>query len=217
MSNMSNHQLLEALNWRYATKAFDPAKKIPVDTWQALQQALILTPTSYGLQPYQFLVINDPAKRAELLPHSWGQKQVVDASHFVVFTAKTKTTEADVDKLIQRTVEIRKLPAPEALGTYRFMMLGDVVNGPRGKIAHEWATRQTYIALGNLMTCAAVLGVDACPMEGLIPAEYDRVLNLNGSDYATVVACALGYRAASDKYATLAKVRYDTKDIIRQI
>ncbi len=217
MSNMSNHQLLEALNWRYATKVFDPAKKIPADTWQALQQALILTPTSYGLQPYQFLVITDPATRAALLPHSWGQKQVVDCSHFVVFTAKTKTTEADVDKLIRRTVEIRKLPAPEALGTYRFMMLGDVVNGPRGKIAHEWATRQTYIALGNLMTCAAVLEIDACPMEGLVPAEYDKVLNLSGSGYATVVACALGYRSANDKYATLAKVRYDTKDLIRKV
>jgi len=217
MNNMNSQELLKALEWRYATKVFDPAKKIPVDTWQALEKALILTPTSYGLQPYQFLVINDPAKRAELLPHSWGQKQVVDASHFVVFTAKNKMTEADVNKLIQRTVEIRKLPAAEALGTYRFMMLGDVVNGPRGKIAHEWATRQTYIALGNLMTCAAVLGIDACPMEGLVPAEYDKVLNLNGSGYATVVACALGYRSADDKYAKLAKVRYDAKDIVRQI
>ena len=223
MSNMSNHQLLEALNWRYATKVFDPAKKIPSDTWQALEKALILTPTSYGLQPYQFLVITDPAKRAELLPHSWGQKQVVDASHFVVFTARTKMTEADVDKLLHRMVEVRKMPA-EALSrkdsqlvAYRFMMLGDVVNGPRGKAAHEWATRQTYIALGNLMTCAAVLGVDACPMEGLVPAEYDRVLNLTGSGYATVVACALGYRSADDKYANLAKVRYDMKDIVRQI
>ena len=214
---MNGQQLLGALNWRYATKVFDAAKKIPADTWQALEQALILTPTSYGLQPYQFLVITDPATRAALLPHSWGQRQVVTCSHFVVFTAKTKTTEADVDKLIRRTVEIRKLPAAEALGPYRFMMLGDLVNGPRGKIAHEWATRQTYIALGNLMTCAAVLGVDACPMEGLVPAEYDQVLNLNGSGYATVVACALGYRAASDKYATLAKVRYDTKDLVRQI
>lgn len=217
MNNLNPPELVEALEWRYATKIFDPARKIPADTWRALERALILTPTSYGLQPYQFLVINDPAKRAELLPHSWGQKQVVDASHFVVFTAKTRMTEADVDKLIRRTVEIRKLPAAEALGTYRFMMLGDVVNGPRGKIAHEWATRQTYIALGNLMTCAAVLGVDACPMEGFVPAEYDRVLNLNGSGYAAVVACALGYRSHDDKYAKLAKVRYDIKDIVRRI
>jgi nitroreductase len=215
--NQSPKQLLDALQWRYATKVFDATKKIPADVCSALEHTLVLTPTSYGLQPYRFLVVQDPAKRAALLPHSWGQKQVVDASHFVVFTAKTKTTEADVDKLIRRTVEIRKLPAAEALGAYRFMMLGDVVKGPRGKTAHEWATRQTYIALGNLMTCAAVLGVDACPMEGLVPAEYDQVLNLNGSGYATVVACALGYRAANDKYATLAKVRYDTKDLVRQI
>ena len=216
MSNMGNHQLLEALNWRYATKVFDPTQKIPADIWQTLECALVLTPTSYGLQPYQFLVINDPARRAELLPHSWGQKQVVDASHFVVFTAKMKIAEADVDKLIRRTVEIRKLPS-DALNAYRGIMLGDLVHGPRGKTAHEWATRQTYIALGNLMTCAAVLGVDACPMEGLVPAEYDRVLNLSGSGYATVVACALGYRSPGDKYAKLAKVRYNTKDLVSQI
>jgi nitroreductase len=96
-------------------------------------------------------------------------------------------------------------------------MLGDVVNGPRGKIAYEWAARQAYIALGNLMTCAAVLGVDTCPMEGLVPMEYDKVLNLNGSGYATVMACALGYRATGDKYASLAKVRYETKDLVQAI
>jgi len=216
MNNGTPQQLLNALQWRYATKVFDAAKKIPAEIWQTLERALVLTPTSYGLQPYKFLVISDPAKRAELLPHSWNQKQVVDASHFVVFTAKTRMTEADVDKLIKRTVEVRKLPA-DALNAYRGMMLGDVVNGPRGKNAHEWATRQTYIALGNLMTCAAVLGVDACPMEGLNPAEYDRVLGLNGSGYATVVACALGYRAANDKYAGLAKIRYDAKELVQHV
>jgi nitroreductase len=213
---MTNEQLLTALNWRYATKFFDAAKKIPADTWQTLVQSLVLTPTSYGLQPYQFLIINDPAKRAELLSHSWGQKQVVDASHFVVFTARTEMKEADVDKLIQRTRELRKLPEG-AFNPYRDMMLSDVVNGPRGKKAHEWAARQAYIALGNLMTCAAVLGVDACPMEGLSPVEYDKILNLAGTSYATVVACALGYRAAGDKYASLAKVRYETQDLVRTI
>jgi nitroreductase len=209
-------QLLNALHWRYATKVFDPAKKIPAEIWRALERALVLTPTSYGLQPYHFLVINDPAKRAELLPHSWNQKQVVDASHFVVFTARMRMTEADVAKLIRRTSDIRKIPA-DSLNFYRDMMLGDVVNGPRSKNAHEWATRQVYIALGNLMTCAAVLGVDACPMEGLNPVEYDRVLGLQGGDYATVVACALGYRAVTDKSATLPKVRYETKELIQQV
>jgi nitroreductase len=213
---MTNEQLLTALNWRYATKAFDSTKKIPADTWQTLEQSLVLTPTSYGLQPYQFLVISDPTKRAELLPHSWGQKQVVDASHFVVFTARTEMKEADVDRFIKRTKDVRMLPEG-AFNPYRDMMIGDIVNGPRGKKAHEWAARQAYIALGNLMTCAAVLGVDACPMEGLVPAEYDKVLNLAGTGYATVVACALGYRAAADKYASLTKVRYETKDLVRII
>src|SRR6202142_1669755 len=216
MSNMTNEQLLAALNWRYATKFFDATKKIPADTWRTLEQALVLTPTSYGLQPYKFLVISNSAKRAELLPHSWHQKQVEDASHFVVFTARTEMKEADGDKLIKRGDDVRNLPA-NALDDYRGMMLGDVVNGPRGKIAHEWATRQTYIALGNLMTCAAVLGVDACPMEGLVPAEYDKVLNLTGSGYATVVACALGYRAATDKYASLPKVRYEAKELVQGV
>src|SRR5450432_3435717 len=216
MTTITNQNLIELLNWRYATKIFDAVKKIPADVWSALEQALVLTPTSYGLQPYQFLVVQDAATRAALLPHSWGQKQVVDCSHFVVFTACTEMTEADVDKLIKRTTDLRKLPAG-ALNADRGMMMGDVVNGPRGKQAHEWAARQSYIALGNLMTCAAVLGVDACPMEGLVPAEYDKILNLNGSGYATVVACALGYRSASDKYASLAKVRYETKDLIQQI
>jgi nitroreductase len=216
MSNLSPPQLLKALEWRYATKVFDATKKIPTDVWAALEQSLVLTPTSYGLQPYKFLVINNPATRTELLPHSWNQRQAVDASHFVVFTARTEMKEADVTKLIARISQVRGLPA-ESLNFYRDMMLGDVVNGPRGKVAHEWAARQTYIALGNLMTCAAVLGVDACPMEGLVPAEYDRVLGLKGSGYATVVACALGYRAASDKYASLAKVRYEPRDVVQHV
>ena len=213
MDNGTTAQLLEALQWRYATKVFDATKKIPAAIWLTLEQALVLTPSSYGLQPYRFLVINDPAKRAELLPHSWNQKQVVDASHFVVLTARTRMTETDVARLIQRISDIRKIPV-ESMNFYRDMMLGDVVNGPRGKTAHEWATRQTYIALGNLMTSAAVLGVDACPMEGLNPAEYDRILGLTGGDYATVVACALGYRAVGDKYAALPKVRYEMKDLV---
>ena len=213
---MTTPQLLIALEWRYATKVFDPNKKISTDLWQALERALVLSPSSYGLQPYRFLVIHDSAKRAALLPHSWNQKQVVDCSHYIVFTARTKMTEADIDRFLALTGQVRNLPT-EALSAYRGMMMGDLVTGPRGKIAHEWAIRQAYIALGNLMTCAAVLGVDACPMEGIVPGEYDRVLGLENSDYATVVCCALGYRSANDKYASLAKVRYPAADLIRVV
>ena len=216
MNQQISQQLLNALEWRYATKVFDATKTIPTEVWSALEKTLVLTPSSYGLQPYHFLIVQDAAKRAALLPNSWGQKQVVDCSHFVVFTARTEMQEADVDKLIQRTLATRKLPAG-ALDAYRGMMLGDIVNGPRGKTAHEWAARQCYIALGNLMTAAAVLGVDACPMEGINPPEYDKILGLNGTGYKTVVACALGYRATSDKYASLAKIRYETAELVKVV
>lgn len=216
MNPIPTQQLLEALQWRYATKVFDANKKIPADLWSVLEQALVLTPSSYGLQPYQFLVVQDAAKREALLPNSWGQKQVVDCSHFVVFTARTEMTESDVNRLIQRSTEVRGIPA-ETLEAYRGMMLGDIVNGPRGKHAHEWAARQCYIALGNLMTVAAMLGVDACPMEGMNPPEYDKVLGLNGTGYKTVVALALGYRAENDKYAGLAKIRYATPELVKMV
>lgn len=215
MNNQIN-ELIAALEWRYATKVFDSTRKIPADVWAALEKTLVLTPSSYGLQPYKFLIVDNPAKRTELLPHTWGQKQVVDASHFVVFAARTKMTEADVDKLVDLTIALRNLPSG-ALNTYRDIIVGDIVNGARGKISHEWATRQSYIALGNLMTAAAVLKVDACPMEGLVPAEYDRILGLENSGYATAVACALGYRSAGDKYSSLAKVRYKINELVRHI
>jgi nitroreductase len=215
LAHMSTRELLTALEWRYATKRFDANKKIPADIWDALERALVLTPSSYGLQPYRFVVLTDLEKRAELLAHSWNQPQVVDCSHYVVFTARTKMTETDVDKWIQRLADVRKVPAA-TLATYRGMMVGDVVHGSRGKISHEWAVRQAYIALGNLMTCAAVLGVDACPMEGITPPEYDRVLEQMNSGYATAVACALGYRADSDKYATVPKARFDAADLIQK-
>ena len=216
MNNTNIQSLIQSLEWRYATKVFNPAKIISADIWAALEKALVLTPTSYGLQPYQFILVQDPAKRAALLPHSWGQKQVVECSHYIVFTARTEMTPADVAKLISHTVQVRGIPAG-SLDFYREMMLGDFVYGPRGKAAHEWAARQCYIALGNLMTCAAVLSVDACPMEGINPAEYDNLLGLNGSGYKTVVALALGYRAEGDKYARLKKVRYSHAELVRTV
>ena len=213
---MNAQQLLTGLQWRYATKIFDASKKIPADVWSALEKTLVLTPTSFGMQPYRFLVIDSPAVREQLLPHSWKQNQVVDASHFVVFTGRTELTEADVDKFIKRSSEIRKVPEA-SLDGYRNMIVGDVVNGARGKVAREWAARQAYIALGNLMTADAMLRIDACPMEGLDATEYDRILGLQGTGYATVVALALGYRAKNDKYATLPKVRYELADLVRHI
>jgi nitroreductase len=213
---MSTQELLSALEWRYATKRFDASKKLSTEVWNALERALVLTPTSFGLQPYRFFVLTDFGKRAELLAHSWNQPQVVDCSHYVVLAARTKMTEADIDNWIQRIAHVRQVSA-EKLAAYRGMMVGDVIHGSRGKISHEWAIRQVYIALGNLMTSAAVIGVDTCPMEGIVPTEYDRVLGLTDSGYATAVACAVGYRADNDKYAALPKARFDAAELVRKI
>lgn len=215
-TNIGPKQLLDALHWRYATKVFDATKKIPAETWAVIEQTLVASPSSYGLQPYHFIVVTDPKKREELRSHAWNQRQVVDASHFVVFAARTRTTEAHVDTWLHRISGVRGVPV-HTLKDYRGMMVGDLVNGPRSKWTHEWAARQAYIALGNVLTGAALLGVDACPMEGFVPAEFDRILGLDTSEFKSAVSCALGYRSAEDKYATLPKVRFETKDLVQTV
>jgi nitroreductase len=213
MAVMSEAELLEQLRWRYATKRFDTNRKLPAEVWYALEQALVLSPSSYGLQPWKFIVIQDAALRQKLQTVSWNQAQVTECSHYVVFAVRRKMTETLVDRFIARTAEVRGITV-ESIKFYRDMMLGDVVHGPRGAVAQEWAARQSYIALGGLMTAAALLGVDACPMEGLDPLAYDDILGLANSEFATVMACALGYRSSADKYASLAKVRYPASEVI---
>lgn len=217
MKNITNEQLNSALEWRYATKVFDATRKISSDTWATLERALVLSPSSFGLQPYRFIIITDAAMRAKLMPVTWGQKQVVDCSHYVVFAARTSLGAEHIDAFIARTAEVRDIPE-ESLKGYRDMMTGSLITGGTlSKMIPEWSTRQAYIAIGNLMTSAAVLGVDACPIEGFEPDKYDDILNLKGSGFASVVCCALGYRAAVDKYATLRKVRLPEGQLIQHI
>jgi nitroreductase len=152
-----------------------------------------------------------------LLPHTWGQKQVVDCSHYLVFTARTTLAEQHIDEFIHRVTEVRGVSA-ESLQGYREMMHGSLINGGGlSKMIPEWAARQAYIALGNLMTSAALIGVDACPIEGFEPGEYDEVLRLRDSGFRSVVCCALGYRAASDKHATLPKVRRAETHLLQRV
>ena len=213
---VSNETLLQQLRWRYATKMFDPTKKISDADWAALEHALILTPTSYGFQPYRFVVVADPAVREKLLPLSWGQRQVVDACRYVVFAAKESVNEADVDHYVEHIAKVRNTPVA-SLDRLKQMLIGDIVKGPRSQYQHEWATRQAYIALGNFMTSAAMLGIDVCPMEGINPEKYDEVLGLAGKGYKTVVAAAAGYRSPDCKYATAPKVRYAAEELFIRI
>ncbi|MGC6465952.1 MAG: NAD(P)H-dependent oxidoreductase [Akkermansiaceae bacterium] len=206
MSLLSPNELLDQLNWRYATKSFDSSRRIPEETIEAIEESLVLTPSSFGLQPWHFVVITDDSLREELLPNSWNQRQVVECSHFVVLAAKTSITEEDIDTFLKRQVEIRGGDL-ESLAGYRDMMVGFTAQMDEPALI-QWAKLQTYIALGQLMTSAAVLGIDTCPMEGINPAEYDRILDLPSKGLTTSVACALGYRSADDKYASAQKVRF---------
>ncbi|MEL6469728.1 MAG: NAD(P)H-dependent oxidoreductase [Cyanobacteria bacterium J06623_4] len=214
MATLSTADLSKQLYWRYATKQFEPTKTIPDDVWDTLEEALILTPSSYGLQPWLFVVIKSADLKEQLKPLSWNQSQITDCSHLVVFAIKKNLTTADVDRFIESTATTRNAPL-DSLAGYRNMIVSDVVHGPRSFTVNEWAARQAYIALGNFMTSAAVIGVDTCPLEGIDPAGYDKVLSLQQDGYATVVACAAGYRSADDKYAELAKVRYPKSEMIR--
>lgn len=210
---IAGETLVNQLNWRYATKAFNPSARISDSNWAKLEKSLILTPSSYGAQPYAFAVITDQAVKDSLVPHSWNQRQAADCSHYVVFAAREKTSEADVDRYMARIAEVRGGNV-EALAGFKKMLMVDVVDGPRGKIAFEWAARQAYIALGNFMTAAALLGIDTCPMEGIAPDKYDEILGLPAKGFKTVVACAAGYRSEGDKYADLPKVRFPESDLI---
>ncbi|MFZ4403685.1 MAG: NAD(P)H-dependent oxidoreductase [Pseudobdellovibrionaceae bacterium] len=208
--------LQEALNWRYAVKKFDATKKIPAADWSQLEEALRLTASSYGLQPWKFLVVQNKDILKKLTPLSWNQTQVEDSSHFVVLTYKKKMDEDHINKFIQKTAQVRGVEASTMDG-YKGMMIGDLVKGPRAAHIDTWAKQQVYIAMGQVLTAAALLSVDTCPMEGLDPAGYDKVLNLEGSGYNTVAAIAFGYRHADDKYQHAKKVRFDKADVIINI
>jgi nitroreductase len=213
MENLSPAKLIESLEWRYATKKFDATKKIDEKTWACLEQALILSPSSYGLQPWKFFVVQNPEIKEKLKAVSWNQSQVSDCSHHIVFVIKEKMDEEHITHFINQTALVRGLDAASMEG-YKKMMIGDLVTGPRSHVISEWAARQAYIALGNFMTAAAVIGVDTCPLEGIDPVKYDEILGLTGTGWKTVVACPAGYRAGDDKYSSAKKVRFDTKDLI---
>jgi nitroreductase len=209
-------QLIDALNWRYATKKFDPAQKIPADVWHALEQSLVLAPSSIGLQPWKFFVVTDPAVKTRLQAASYRQAQVVDCSHFVAFAVRRDIDAEHVERHILRMVEVTGTPL-ETLEKFRAMTLRNLDQArAQGKL-DTWQEHQVYIALGKFMACAAVLAVDTCPMEGIEPEKYDEILGLPGSGYATAVACAAGYRSPDDKYATRAKVRFRPEDVIVRI
>jgi nitroreductase len=215
-TKVPNEIVLNQLRWRYATKQFDPQRRISNEDWNALEQSLVLTPSSFGLQPWQFIVVTDQETKNKLVPASWNQNQIADASHVVVFAVKKELGAADVERYITRIAETRKV-APESLRGFKDVLLGFLGQASDKFDVNAWATRQVYIALGNFLNTSALIGIDTCPMEGIDPAQYDEILGLSAKGYKTVVVAAAGYRAATDKYATLPKVRYNADEVITHI
>lgn len=211
MKSVTNETVLQQLKWRYATKRFDPTRKISSDDWAILEQSLVLTPSSFGLQPWRFIVVTGQQTKDKLKPISWGQSQISDGSHVVIFAKRRDLPVEHIDSFVARTAEVRGATV-EALAGFRKMMIGALHSGSID--LNHWAALQVYIALGQFMATAAMLGIDTCPMEGIEPAKYDDVLGLADQGYATVVACVAGYRAADDKYAQLPKVRFKTEDVV---
>lgn len=213
---VSNDTLLTQLRWRYATKQFDSARRISTEDWRTLEESLVLTPSSFGLQPWRFVIVTDRATKEKLVPASWDQRQVADASHVVVFAIKKNLGPADVDQYLARIAKVRGV-SPESLNGFRDVLIGFLAQSADQLNPQHWAARQAYIALGNFLTSAALIGVDTCPMEGIAPAQYDEILGLARQGYQTVVVAAAGYRAAADKYASLPKVRYAAEEVITHV
>jgi len=213
---LSPEETLERLHWRYATKKFDPNKKIAESAWKTLEQSLVLSPSSFGLQPWKFLVIRNSEIRQKLVEFSWGQTPVVDASHLVVFAIKNGLDNDDVDHYISRMAEIQQVSIEQLQGFCK-MIKGFLQEPPFPFDVDQWSAKQTYIALGFFMNCAAMMGIDTLPMEGFNPSKYDEILNLSNLGYSSVVLCAAGYRAEEDQNTQKPKVRFPTEQVVEYI
>lgn len=206
---------IDKLKWRYATKKFDTTKKLSDIQINTLKEAFNLTATSYGLQTMKLIVLEDSQKRNAILPAAYNQKQVVDASHLLVICIQNEVSETDVDAYYQQLHDERQTPS-EVLEPYKNQLKG-VIQNMGANQRTEWTIRQAYIALGNLMTVCAFEDVDSCPMEGFIPEEVDRILNLKALNLKSVLLLPVGFRAENDMFASLKKVRKPLNEVILEL
>lgn len=196
--------LIPSLQWRYATKKMT-GNKIPSEKLETILHATQLSASSYGLQPYTILVIENKATKEQLSPAAYNQPQIVQSSHILVFCAWTDISENQVSDYIKNIAITRNI-SEEILAGFKATILG-TVNGLSVDQKQVWAAKQAYIALGTTLVAAAVEEVDATPMEGFNAAQFDAILGLEAKGLKSVVICALGYRSADDALATLTKVR----------
>jgi nitroreductase/dihydropteridine reductase len=207
--------LLDKLNWRYATKKFDSSKKIPAEKLQYILDAVQLAPSSIGLQHYRIVVIEDPEVREKLRAASFGQSQITDASQLIVFAAETNLNEAYADKFINLIASTRNTTA-ESLAGFKSMIVNTINNRTPEQLL-LWAQKQTYIALGVLVSAAAEQDIDICPMEGFDAAAYDEILGLKTKGLTAAVIATIGYRDEGDPYSKLTKVRRPASELFIHI
>jgi len=207
--------MLDHLKWRYATKKFDTTKKVSPSDLETLKEAVNLTASSYGLQAYKVLNIVNPEVREKLKPASWNQPQITDASNLFVFCAFTDYTDKDVDEYVALAAKTRGLD-PESLKGFGDFLKGNMNSMP-ADVKKAWLARQPYLALGNLMTTAASMKIDVCPMEGFDVVQYNEILGLNEKGLSAVCIGAVGYRSAEDEQQHWAKVRKDVNDLFETV
>ena len=198
-------------NWRYATKKFDTTKKVSKEDLETLKEAIRLSASSFGLQPYRVLIIDNPELRAKLQPAAWGQSQIVDASQLIVFANITNFGETEIDVSIANLTERRGLPV-DALKGYGDFMKSKIVALPED-VRNTWASKQTYLALGNLMNAASELKIDVTPMEGFEPAQVNEILGLGKLGLNATLLATIGYRHEEDATQHYAKVRKSNEEL----
>ncbi len=197
--------IIESLNWRYATKSFDPNKYVSEEDVNLLKEAFSLTATSYGLQPVKMMLISNKDVQQQLIKYSFDQQQVGQASHVLVLCIEKKITETFIRDYFEN-IKTKRGTSDEVLDSFRSFLIDDFSKKTENEIK-LWATKQAYITLGNLLTVCALKKIDACPMEGFIPKEYDRILNLTEKGLESVLVLPIGFRASDDMFADFKKVR----------
>ncbi|WP_299391980.1 NAD(P)H-dependent oxidoreductase [uncultured Gelidibacter sp.] len=207
--------IIERLQWRYATKKFDPTKLLTKQKLHTLKQAFNLTATSFGLQTISMLIVSNEALRTKLLPAAYGQRQIVEASHLLVLCIKDHINTDDVDDLFNNVSELRNTPET-ILEPYRNDLKSMMTNMTQEQ-QQEWSIKQAYIALGNLMTVCAVEHIDSCPMEGFDRAQFDAILQLEEKELKSVLLLPVGYRAADDMFSGFKKVRKKLNDAVLEL
>jgi len=206
---------IENLNWRYATKQFDPTKKISQEELDFLLEAIQLSASSYGLQPYEIIVVENAQIQEKLKAAAWNQSQLTDASHVLVFANMKSVDENYVDAYMDTIAKTRKLKVEDLSG------FKDIIKNTILQLSDEdqvqWTAKQAYIALGNLLSAAANFKIDVCPMEGFSAEEFDEILGLKERNLTAAAIATVGFRSAEDQTQFAAKVRKSKEDLFTTV